>query len=203
MPYYIDNTNDGDCIFEWDFVPKIPMSSKRPFLNGWGISEQDIESFPKQIVVYDLDDINSLPDIFANGARPGIVRREIKEVLERLDPGIHKYFGIDVCVGEQEVKGDYYLIYTENKIGSVCYEKSKFHRGYGKEVAESSLFRPAKDLEGNVEVKLYKNKVNGSHLWRGLDEENALVFFCSDEFGDYLKSLDVKGWDLSRCEWVE
>jgi len=158
MPYYIFNT-DLEIPVEWDFDPEFPMSEYRPFLKGDPVSEADIEKFPKKIIVKNVKEPKNLPEVIANGADLGIVNLEVKEYLEQHDPGLHRFFPIDVQLAGTDYVMEYFFLYSSNKISSVCYEKTRFKKGYGKESAERSVFMPKKDPDEGIECFLYKEYI--------------------------------------------
>jgi len=201
MPYYMECTSDLKCLVEWHYEGKPPISERRPFLKGDPISDLDIEKFPKKIIVTNVKDPKQLPEVIANGADLGIVNLEVKNYLEQHDPGLHRFFPIDVQLAGTDYVMEYFFLYSSNKISSVCYEKTRFKEGFGKEAAKKSLFMPKKSIEREVKCMLHKKNVEGINIWRNPNSENSLVYFCSDEFGEFVKKHHIRGWALFACEW--
>lgn len=202
MPYYITYPLK-DMPVEWHYEPEIEMADYRPFLKGGPISEKEISKFPKKLVITDVSKVEDIPEIIHNGAQPGIVSEPIKIFLDNNDKWKHRFFPIKVYLKNKDTGLVYYFIYTDNKISSICYEKTGFgvDQELGYEAAFKVQFRPDVSLNGEMICSLYKDKVEGSHLWRNPDNENMFRFFCSDEFGNYLKEIGAWGWYLCPCKW--
>jgi len=73
----------------------------------------------------------------------------------------------------------------------------------GKEAAKKSYFRFKKGLDGEVKCSLYKKNVAGSNIWRNPNDEMELIYFCSDEFGEFIRKHHIRGWALHACEWED
>ena len=202
MPYYVFST-DLEIPVEWRFEPKFPMSDYRPFLKGEPVTSLEIDRFPKNIVVSNYTDPKDFPEVIGNGADIGIVNIEVKKYLEENDPGLHSYFPISVHLAETEYKLDYFFVYSDNHISSVCYEKTVFQEGVGKDAARKSLFMPKREINGDVECYLYKNSAKECSVWRNPAEENVFVYFFSDEFVDFLKRKNIRGWACYACKWED
>lgn len=203
MPYYMQCTSDIKCLVDWRFETDFPMSDYRVFLKGDGFSESEIKKFPKKIIVDNVENLDDLPEVIANGADIGFINKEVKDYIEQNDPGLHKFLPISVQVSGSDHVLEYFFFYSSNKVSSVCYEKTLFKGGKGKDLAKASRYRPQKDIHNKVECYLYKKNVEGCNVWRNPGDENRFVYFCSDEFGEFLMTRNIRGWALAACEWED
>lgn len=203
MPYYIECTSDLKYLMDYYFDGKPPMSERRPFFRGDDLSDSDIKQFPNKMVITNVKDPAHVPGIIANAGYPGFVNREIKEYLEENDKEVHRFFPITVHLDGTNIDLEYYYLYISNKISSICVQKTAFTKGIGQDAAKKSKFHLKKDSEGNVQCYLYKENVAGSNIWRCPENENLMMFFCSDAFASFIKSRDIHGWVLYACEWED
>jgi len=202
MPYYISSAGiDGPM--KWRFEPEFPIENYRAFVKGGGLSDSDIERFPKKIIVDNLTDPKELPEVIASFAMIGVVNKEVKEYLEQNDPGLYKFFPLLVQITGSNFLAEYFFLYSENKISSICYQETRFLHGYGLEAAKKSLFIPLKEHTGDAKCVLYKKDSIKGSIWRSPDDENPFIFFCSDAFGDFIKRQNIRGWELTACQWQE
>lgn len=200
MPYYVDNT-DLDFPLEWDFEPDFPMSDYRPFLKGEPLNSAQVDSFPEKIVVTNRKNPQEMPGVIANGADIGIVNAEVKAYLEKHDPGLHRYFPLSVHLVGTKHHLEYFYFYSDNHIDSICYEKTVFLKGTGKEAAKKSAFFMEESIDGDIECYLYKDRVGECSVWRNPIADSPFCIFFSDEFVAFLKSRNIRGWELYKCKW--
>jgi hypothetical protein len=109
----------------------------------------------------------------------------VRDVLEELEPGVQEFSTIELIRERDGVAmGTYFLILPPPKLDAIVKEETEFN---GRDA-----------LKSHGRCMLSGSIIKGHHLWRG--DPQIMVYFCSDELHDRLRSAKLDGWDLRhRC----
>jgi hypothetical protein len=127
---------------------------------------------------------------------PWIISERLRDKLEELEPGAHKFLPLEVMQDDDSKRyGTYHLILLTTSLDAIIFEKTKFHEGYGEDAAKASGYSIG---AFSPDIHLKKNVIMGHHMWRGVGKM-SFHHFCSDELGDFVIQKKMEGWDLTKC----
>ncbi len=200
MPYFLQRSiYDKDSV-PFQFEPDFPVELLRPFALGKEFGKEILKTFPKTMVVSPRSGIK-MPDILGWTNHPLFLSERVKNKIEELEPNTHLFLPIRVVDRKRRrIHGLYYYVVLRQKLDPFDYEKTKFTHGFGLEAAKSSGWQGNWVPPRAAPLFLHKDKVAGLHLWRGTDETNRFVYFCSDELQDFIKSNKIRGWTMYPCQ---
>ncbi len=137
-----------------------------------------------------------MPEIFGENLGVWTVKKNVKNIIEELEPGVHTFIPINLRVrGTEKDFGQYYLLYVGQVIDAVVIDETDFRDGHGRAGFEkaSILNRLVGDtvLDGEL--------IAGRHLWRG--GVGRIFPQKSDPFDKRrLKAGKVEGWRFRACK---
>lgn len=144
-----------------------------------------------------------VPDIFGEHT-VWHVNQTVKEIIEDLEPGVHKFIPINIKVrGKDNEHSKYYILYINQVIDAVVIEETDFaggRRGREGYMRNPALSRLAGDIVLNTEL------IGKAHLWRGgrgklggVGDPFQAYHFCSDALKKRIKEQKIEGWRFRPC----
>lgn len=151
------------------------------------------------LIINEPFDIGKVPIAFGYLAFYMHVNAEIKAILEKLEPGTHRFIPVTVTsvvpINGTTEHGQYYILMRPPVVECISIEGTEFARGYGE-----NGWRKGKDGVGggglpsapNRRCTLVAEKVAGRHLWM-TPVGKFLYFTASSEFWDRI-SHEPQAW---------
>ncbi len=198
MPYLIRGNNIDEDAVENTFYPDFPMAKKRPFLNNQPVSQAQKDEIPRTLLVEPptiTHSLDPLPELLGWDNGLNIVYPPMKDLIEKLEPGVHEFIPLEVRSRDGSASfGTYYLVLITQMVDALVYDETDFGGVYGLEAARKNRF----SISSFSRPVLRTDAARGYHLWRGAD---GLVahYFCSDEIGRFIKDNNLRGWSLDAC----
>src|SRR5262245_59151390 len=198
MPYFMTNRPNAGRLAHPAFDTLVFDRFWRPVIAGSTLTKA-IESTPNPLRIVRR---GKLRDIFGTEGA-WIVRREVKEIIEELEPGTHGF--IPVTVKEDRSNkdlGEFFIIHITQALDAVVIEETNFAEGRG-----HLGFAKSKSCISHLifEVTLDGDRVAGLHLWRGARgvlgtyTPFSNAFFCSDALRDLMLTGGLYGVDFRKC----
>lgn len=187
MAYEVSQTsNTRYCpIFEW--VGETYYFQDAPHQVSPGNSIK-VEGFPRALKIVSAH--KTLPDFFLLSGKHAISDRT-KEVLEKLEPGVHQYIPVILQKKSGEkFDGEFFVLHPRSAVDAIVPEQSDvfFHTTpAGRKTLRFKKVRP--------KLTVQKDKIQGRHFWTGEESFNR-NFFASDTFFDEAQKVKLTGFDF-------
>lgn len=162
------------------------------------LSEDDVLQLPKNptLVLYQPFQCEVIPAVFGRMVGRKFVTPKMRDYLEQLEPGVHRFFPIqvrsEIMISGKKDHGEHYLLLPPPLIDCLVIETTQFAKGYGIEGwKQGKNENGGGGLSGrpNSPCTLQKSLVEGHHLWR-TKVGDRFEYTCSDEF-----------WEGIETEW--
>jgi hypothetical protein len=152
----------------------------------------------------------SLPAIFDGSVSVWIVRNDVRQIIENLEPGVHTFVPLNLKVrGSARDCGQFYLLWIGQAIDAVVIDETDFRDGRGRVGFEgriSFIPGPAAVLSPFGDTVLDGSLIEGRHLWRGARGKLgqsvpfSRVYFCSDALATRIEAAKLRGWWFRQCK---
>ncbi|WP_146681533.1 imm11 family protein [Thioclava sp. F28-4] len=135
------------------------------------------------------------PDIFITTNGLLVVREPVREVLERLDPGIHQFFPFDLKTKRGvAINGPWFAMNVTAEQDSIVLERSRVHLSESDPERLNSFFVEPQD--GDVVVDPARQ--SGLNLWR--EKRFNMSLLGSDAFQTELEAKGIKFFPSFRAQ---
>jgi uncharacterized protein DUF1629 len=187
MAYQVEqSSNTRYCpIFEW--VGETYYFRDAPYEVPPG-NRITVEGFPRALKIRSAH--KTLPDFFLLSGKYAISDR-MKDVLEKLEPGVHQYIPVILQKKSGEpFEGEFFVLHPCSAVDAIVPEQSdvSFHTTpAGRKTLRLKKVRP--------KLTVQKDKIKDRHFWTG-DESFSRIFFSSDAFFDEVQKAKLKGFDF-------
>lgn len=200
MPYIVEAHLSGTRTVLNEYYPEISPQLGARITGPYNLSEEERKNFPDTLLV-SKPTRGGVPDILGMSTGPFWVSQRVRDVLEKLEPGVHEFIPLklksmdDVPIQGKTDHGTYYLIFHPPQLDCVVIEETDFmkgrgYAGYKKEYADI-------DSRSGMQCTLDSSVIAGHHFWRGV-EPFEYVYFCSDEFQKWIKTEKIEGLRARR-----
>jgi len=200
MAYIIGgNVNDGSAVSR-EFEPEIDRVVKAS-LNGLDTVPADIlAQVPRKLRIGPpLRGEGGVPDIISWSIGPFVLSPRVQQMLEELEPGVHKYIPLEF-ISEQAIEGQtahgiFYLLHSVPVVDAINIDKTHFARGYGR-----AGYEAGKDGVGGISSNpdnacvVFADRIQGHHLWRLPRFPGDRKYMCSKVLWSRIKAAGCRGW---------
>lgn len=160
---------------------------------------------PKAIVEAPFGGTKGIPAIFGSLTMLLFLTPRIKDVLEDLEPGVHRFLPIDLCstveIAGRTEHGEHYILLPPPLVDCLVIAETDFSKGYGIEGWMRGNNGKGGGTLSSTEGKrctLLRSEIEGRHLWR-TKVGDRFEYTCSDRFWETVKD-EVMIWaPRTRC----
>ncbi|CTQ51842.1 hypothetical protein LP7551_00358 [Roseibium album] len=187
MAYEVSQTSNTrySPIFEW--VGENYYFQDAPYQVPPG-NPITVEGFPRALKIVSAH--KTLPDFFLLSGKYAVSDR-MKDVLEKLEPGVHQYIPVILQKKSGEpFEGEFFVLHPCSAVDAIVPEQSdvSFHTTpAGRITMRFKKVRP--------KLTVQKEKIKDRHFWTG-DESFNRNFFSSNAFFDEAQKAKLKGFDF-------
>lgn len=186
MPYLIETTGNDSRSVSKDFVPEI-TPRQQVFIDGMTPRPPDVSPELPTGLRVGKPRQGGTPHILGWSLGPWIVSKQVKDILEELEPGVHASVPLALFAEKTGEQIDtYHLLLATPIIDALDPEQTEWHRG-----------DPEQGLSSSGHIALKRNAISGRHLWK-LPLPIESKYFCSDALRSRLKAEKLDGWRIER-----
>lgn len=191
----------------FQFEPEIPSLTQAKLARDL-LSEAEIAALPrrpKMIVEARFGGTKEIPAVFGFLTRLLFVKLKIRDVLENLEPGVHRFLPINlhstVEIAGRTEHGEHYILLPPPLVDCLVVAETDFWMGYGIEgwiQGENGIGGGGLSPTEGKRCTLRRSEIEGRHLWRTKVGESS-EYTCSDRFWDAVRD-EVMIWaPRTRC----
>lgn len=209
MSYLISIAAGGSSVSK-EFDPPLDFGLKIKIGEGLSLTEEEKMAMPKVLRVTQRSR-GGVPAIIGWNIGPFIVCETLKNKLEKLEPGRHRFLPLEIWgmkrSRQNHCYGTYYWIISIPRLDAVVVDETNFSKGLGRVGFELSAGSISHSKDGVC--VLNSDVTKGHHLWQlpkgfgssaDYPNQSRSGFFCSDELRDFIKSERMDGWDfVKKC----
>lgn len=205
---YLVMVSSGASAVGREFDPPISIRLKTKIDRGLELTDEEQAGVPRVLRVAQRKG-GGIPAILGWLAGPFIVCESLKDKLESLEPGRHRFLPLEIWGLENSHRdqcyGIYYWIVSPPRLDAVIVEETTFAKGYGRTGYELSGGQISSAADGVC--VLDGNIVAGHHFWqlpsdfgatKQYPEHSSNEFFCSDALRDFVASERMGGWNFAK-----
>ena len=166
----------------------------RPFYLAASLTPEIAQAAPRPLTTTELE--GKRPPDIATWVGTWIVRENVKNVIEELEPGVHAFLQLN-AITETSKKdlGVFYAVRIQQVVDAVVVDGTDYREGPGRKGWEKSDYKGISILGT---AALDPGKLGNQHLWKEHEGFGAMTF-CSDVFQERIKSIKARGWQFKRC----
>jgi hypothetical protein len=201
MPYVISGNSIEDRTVVIDPPLEIYRAFYGPIARGETLTPEILNLKPDPYYVQ-APSRGNMPEIFGEELGVWTVKDCVKNIIERLEPGVHSFIPINLRTKDlNKDYGSFYLLCPGQAINAIYIEETDFIDGRGRDAFERS---PTLSPFGIV--TLCDDMIDGRHLWLAARGRFGKLtpfegyLFCSDDLEKCIKQADIEGWCFRRCE---
>ncbi len=191
----------------FEFTPEI-ASLTQVKLGRDMLSADEIAALParpKMMVEARFGGTTGIPAVFGFLSRLQFISPRIRDVLEDLEPGVHRFLPIDLCstieIAGRTEHGEHYILLPPPLVDCLVIAETDFSKGYGIEGWMRGNNGKGGGTLSSTEGKrctLLRSEIEGRHLWR-TRVGDRFEYTCSDRFWEAVKD-EVMIWaPRTRC----
>ena len=161
-------------------------------LAGDKLSEEEIAQLPEYptLTLPHPFRCDCVPEVFGYLRGSKFFTPKMRNYLEHLEPGVHRYFPIrlrsEVPIGGKTEHGEHFLLIKPPLLDCLVIEETKFNKGFGM-AGWKQGGGYLSNAPGSI-CTLKKSVVEGHHLWRTKISDGEDEYTCSDEFWEGVKN---------------
>ncbi|WP_428696759.1 imm11 family protein [Stappia sp.] len=189
------------------FEPEIDERTQAR-LSGDMLSDAEIAALPRQprmIIEARFGGTTGIPAVFGFLAALLFITPKIRDLLENLEPGVHRFLPIDlhstVEIAGRTEHGEHYILLPPPLVDCLVVAETDFWMGYGIEgwiQGENGIGGGGLSPTEGKRCTLRRSEIEGRHLWRTKVGESS-EYTCSDRFWDAVRD-EVMIWaPRTRC----
>ena len=128
------------------------------------------------------------------------VSSRLRDLIEELEPGIHMFHPVNVVAHPTgEASGTYHAWRNTQFIDCVDIKRTR----WGNDEFGRAAFEKGKTFGAPRSIGIFREAVEGKHIWRGKNDGMDQRCFCSGDFKDRCKSLGVREFLFAECVLVD
>ena len=168
----------------------------------WGIHSvdmitgYDVPEFEPRVVAVKRRAI-PLPDVVST-SHDWLVSNKVRDEIERIEPGRHRLLPavLEFDTGEREADLWSFLI-IRGRADCIALEAcvNVFKRDYDPDLL--GFFRYLADWQKETIIAVHRSKIEGRAIWYDYRIDRR---FISDEFADFIKRENIRGWSLTTWD---
>ena len=201
MPFVISGNINSNRIVDIERTLDFSKTFYRPLARGEELTTELLALKPNPFFVKGPAK-GGMPEIFGEQLGVWTVKENVKQTIEKLEPGVHTFLPVNLRVRRSEKDwGQYFLLYPGQAIDAVVIDETDFAEGEGRVgFAVNSILSPFGD------TVLRRELIAERHLWRGARGRlgQSVPFsnylFCSDELAKRIKGAGIEGWRFRTCK---
>jgi hypothetical protein len=202
MPFVIAGNVDSNRIVNTVRTLEFSKAFYHPLALGEELTPELLARTPDPYLV-EGPARGGMPEIFGEGLGVWTVKDSVRQIIEKLEPGIHAFIPVNLRVqGSKKDWGQYYLLHPGQAIDAVVIDETDFAEGKGR-----AGFAKSSTLSSFGDTVLDGRLIESRHLWRGGrgkwgggGDPFHYYLFCSDELVKQIKSAEIEGWRFRRCK---
>ncbi len=205
--YVLRKSQVGGTLKGFHFDPEMPTSLQAG-LSLDLLSATEIDALPlrpRLIVRSPFGGTTEIPAVFGSLTMLIFLAPRIRNLLEGLEPGVHRFLPIDlhstVEIAGRTEHGEHYILLPPPLVDCLVIAETDFTKGYGIEVWMRGNGGKGGGTLSSTEGKrctLRRSEIEGRHLWRTKVGER-FEYTCSDRFWEAVRD-EVMIWaPRTRC----
>jgi hypothetical protein len=186
VPYLIELPLDDDRAVSKSFQP--PMSPRQKvFIDGMSPRPAEVSPELPTSIHVGRPASGELPHILGWSLGPWVVSPEVREIIEDLEPRVHRSVPLSVISERDEQQlGTYHLLLETPQVDALDVAHTEWHRN-----------DPKQGLSHRGQIALRSRQIGSLHLWK-LTLPIWQTYFVSEQFRERLLKGGLDGWMLRR-----
>jgi hypothetical protein len=200
VAYRIKHDIIGSVVWSFDFGPEGRLGAM-PLFRPYQISGAQLAGLPKVVFLTKIRGDEKPPEFVANHIGPFLVSSSLRELIERLEPGIHSFFPVEAHDKlSTNLYGKLEIMHVHSAVDCIDFQRTKFRQieGLAEQAGPDAGSRSGFDPDAGSSLHVRKNIVAGRHFWRATSPAEKIHFISPTAYSALVES-GVGGLCVEAC----